>query len=293
MVKLNRSTLSRALSRKRFLLLVGLAVTTMGISGETEARPLSVRVNRWLELRNYSGSVDYLQNGQWRRAQSGQRLGSVGQGVRTGSGSLARLAVDTGIGFVSVSENTDLRITQLYTTQRGGKVTELNVSRGQVRMFVRPFSNPDSRFEIRTPSGVNGVRGTELGVVTQPSGRSALAVLEGSVASEAEGETVAVEANFQNLIFPGEPPSPPEPLVDDPSLGVDRLERRDRYEDQSMVLLEGQTSPYNLFIVEGETQDTGREGEFSIRVPLPLNEVIEAKIITPSGTEQIYELVVP
>ncbi len=289
MVRLNRTTLSR----KRFLLLLGSAFTAMGVSSKTSARPLSVRVNRWLELRNYSGTVDYLQNGQWRRAQSGQRLGSVGQGVRTGYGSLARLAVDTGIGFVSVSENTDLRVTQLYTTQRGGKVTELNVSRGQARMFVRPFTNPDSRFEIRTPSGVNGVRGTDFGVVTQPSGRSALAVLEGSVASSAQGQSVAVEANYQNLIFPGEPPSAPEPLVDDPSIDVQRLDRQNRHEDQTMVLLEGQTSPYNLFIVEGETQNTGREGDFSIVVPLPLNEVIEAKVITPSGTVKLYDLVVP
>ena len=289
MVRLNRTTFSR----KRFLLLLGSAFTAMGVSSKTSARPLSVRVNRWLELRNYSGTVDYLQNGQWRRAQSGQRLGSVGQGVRTGYGSLARLAVDTGIGLVSVSENTDLRVTQLYTTQRGGKVTELNVSRGQARMFVRPFTNPDSRFEIRTPSGVNGVRGTDFGVVTQPSGRSALAVLEGSVASSAQGQSVAVEANYQNLIFPGEPPSAPEPLVDDPSIDVQRLDRQNRHEDQTMVLLEGQTSPYNLFIVEGETQNTGREGDFSIVVPLPLNEVIEAKVITPSGTVEVYDLVVP
>lgn len=293
MVGLNRRTLLRSLCQHRFSLLAVLSFAMLGVAFETNARPLSVRVDRWLELRNFSGTVDYLRDGRWRQAQSGQRLRAVGEGVRTGTASLARLAVDTQIGFVSVSENTDLRITDIYTTSRGGKVTKLDVSRGQARVFVRPFTNPDSRLEIHTPSGVNGVRGTDFGVVTQPSGRSALAVIEGGVDSSAQGETVSVGANFQNLIFPGEPPSPAEPLSDDTDLDVVRLERQDRHTEQTMVVLQGQTSPYNLLVIEGETQGTGRKGDFDLLLPLPSDQTLEAKVITPLGTEQVYDLAVP
>ncbi|MEM9807364.1 MAG: FecR domain-containing protein [Cyanobacteria bacterium P01_D01_bin.56] len=295
MVRLGQSMLIPYIRKYRFLLLVGLAIAIIGVSSETSARPLSVRVNRWLEVRNLSGTVEFLQNGQLSRAQIGQRLGTVGDGVLTGPGSLARLAVDTQIGFVSVSENTDLRISELYTTQRGGKVTKLDVSRGQARIFVRPFTNPDSRLEIRTPAGVNGVRGTDFGVLTHPTGRSALAVEEGSVTSSAEGQSVPVEAGFQNMIFPGEPPTSPEPLQDDPGLNISRLERRNRQgrRDTTMVRLQGQTSPYNLFLIDGETQETDREGNFDFLLPLPTSQQFQVKVITPLGTEKVYELVVP
>lgn len=293
MFGLVRSMLIPYFRKYRYLILLGLTVAIIGFSLETSARPLSVRVNRWLEVRNFSGSVNFLQNGQWKRAQNGQRLGTVGDGLRTGPGSLARLAVDTQIGFVSVSENTDLRVTELYTTPRGGKVTELDVKSGQARLFVRPFTNPDSRFEIRTPAGVNGVRGTEFGVLTQPSGRSSLAVLEGSVASSAQGQSVPVGAGFQNMIIPGQPPSEPVPLDDDTGLTIYRLERRNRQGNQTMVRLQGKTSPYNMFVIDDETQTVDPDGSFNLFLPLPETDQFEVTIITTLGTQETYELVVP
>ena len=221
MVGLNRTTLSPR--PRRFAMLVLVTVVLVSLSTfVAQARPLSVRIDRWLELRNASGTVDTLQSGQWQQAQLGQRLGAVGDGLRTGPSSLARLAVDTQVGFISVSENSTFRITQLYTTPRGGKVTELDVPRGQVRVFVRRFTNPDSRLEIRTPAGVNGVRGTDFGIAIQPSGRSSLVVQEGSVASEAQGVSVPVNAGFQNFTIPGQPPTDPVPITEDPNLNLSR-----------------------------------------------------------------------
>ncbi|MFG6105493.1 FecR domain-containing protein [Leptothoe sp. EHU-05/26/07-4] len=289
---LNRNMLSRYLRPRRLVILTGLAVVAASISLKTDARPLSVRVNRWLELRSFSGTVDVRQSSQWGRAQSGQRLGAVGDGIRTGAGSLARLAVDTQVGFVSVSENTLLSITEFYTTPRGGKVTELDVSRGQARVFVRPFTNPDSRLEIRTPAGINGVRGTNFGIAIQPSGRSSLVVEEGSVASEAQGVSVPVNAGFQNFTIPGEPPSEPVPITEEPNFNLLRLERQ-RREDESIVVVEGNTFPVNLLVIEEETQEIDTEGNFALELPLSANRRIEATVVTPLGKTQIYELVVP
>ncbi len=293
MIRLNRNMLSNSFRQHRFIVLLILTVVIVSASLGVSARPLSVRIDRWLEIRNLSGSVAAVQNGQVLQAQVGQRISSIGDGIRTGPASLARLAVDTQIGFVSVSENTDLRIIDIYTTQRGGKVTKLDVERGQARLFVRPFTHPESSFEMRTPSGINGVRGTDFGVAIQPSGRSAVAVLEGGVSSEAEGAAVLVETGFQSLTNPGEPPSPPVPATDETDLDVERLERRDRTNEESMVMLQGHLSPYNLLIVEGETQDTSREGDFDLLLPLPANERFHVKVVTPLGTKQVYELVVP
>ena len=262
------------------------------MSLKADAQSLRIRVNRWLELRNMSGTVDYFQSGQWRQAQIGQRLGAVGDGVRTGPASLARLAVDTEVGFVSVSENTTLRVMEFYTTPRGGKVTELDVSRGQARVFVRSFTNPDSRLEIRTPAGVNGVRGTDFGISIQPSGRSALVVDEGSVVSAAQGESVLVNAGFQNFTIPGEPPSPPVPITEDPNLNLLRLERR-RQQGESILILEGNTFPVNLLVIDDETQQIDLDGNFELQLPLSGRQSIEVTVTTPLGKIQVYELVAP
>ncbi|MEM7793347.1 MAG: FecR domain-containing protein [Cyanobacteria bacterium P01_C01_bin.118] len=271
----------------------------MGLVSETgSARPLTVRINRWLELRNASGSVDALLNGRWQQAQVGNRLGSVGDGLRTGSGSLARLAVDTEIGFVGLSENTTLTITRLETTLSGGKITELDVPRGQARVFVRPFTNPESSLEIRTPAGVNGVRGTDFGISVQPSGRSSLVVEEGGVASSAQGESVLVPGGFQNYTIPGEPPTKPMPLTEDPNLNIRRLDTL-RRDGEEIVFLEGTTFVVNSLLVEGETQevqadeDDQQVGTFSLELPMPIDSrSIEIIVTTPLGKTQIYDVVV-
>lgn len=291
--KISYSTpiLFRQLLFSRFSFVICLTLITVLTAVTASARPLKVRVNRWLELRRLSGTVNFLQSGQWRQAQVGQRLESVGDGLRTGPGSLARLAVDTQVGFVSVSQNTTLSITELYTTPRGGKVTQLEVSRGgQARIFVRQFTNPDSRLEIRTPAGVNGVRGTDFGMTTQPSGRSSLATEEGSVVSGAQGLSVPVDAGFQNFTIPGEPPSEPVPLTDDPGLNLFRIERQSR-EGISIVVLEGSTDPVNLLVVEDETQEVDPEGNFALELPLREDRRIEMTVTTPLGKMQPYEVV--
>lgn len=292
MVRLNHSVLTRYFRPYRLAVWASLVVMVAGVALETRAQPLSVRVDRWLEVRNLSGSVEFLQGSQRRPAQLGQRLSAVGEGLNTDSGSLARLAIDTGVGFVSVSENTTFRILQLYTTPRGGKVTDLELTRGQARVFVRPFTNPDSRLEIQTPAGVNGVRGTNFGMAIQPSGRSSLAVEEGSVVSKAQGVAVPVNAGFQNYTIPGEPPSEPVPITEDPNLNLLRLERQ-RRDGQLFISFAGNTFPVNLLVIDDETQQIDREGNFELELPLPDNRRIQITVVTPLGTKQVYELVVP
>ena len=290
MVLLNRND---QFQPHRLGLLVSLLTLMAVVAPVATARPLRIRVNRWLELRRLSGSsVELLDSGRWSPAQVGQRLDMIGDGLRTGAGSLARLAVDTQVGFVTVSENTAFRITEMYTTPSGAKVTEIDVSRGRANLVVRPFTNPESRMEIRTPAGVNGVRGTDFGISIQPSGRSALVVEEGRVESSAQGVTVAVDGGFQNFTVPGEPPSQPVPITEDPRLNLLRFERQ-RRDDASVVVLEGNTPPVNFLVIDGVTQEIDREGNFNLELPLPADQQIEATVVTPLGKTRIYELVVP
>ncbi|WP_228021606.1 FecR family protein [Vasconcelosia minhoensis] len=255
------------------------------------ARPLTVRVERWLELQRMTGSVQFINSGgQNRPATLGTRLQSVGEGVQTGTRSSAVLAVDTQIGFVLVEQNTALRIVQMRTTSSGGRITRLSVDRGQARLRVRPFNNPDSQLEIITPAGVSGVRGTEFGVSVQPNGKTGVATLEGRVVASAQGESIALTDATQSLIIPGEAPLPPSPLTDDPSLVIAVLRIGPRTDGDRIVQLVGQTDPVNLLVVNGEIQPTDRAGAFDLRLQIS-GRRLRANVITPLGTEEAYDLV--
>ncbi|MEO0534082.1 MAG: FecR domain-containing protein [Cyanobacteria bacterium P01_A01_bin.123] len=269
--------------------LLTFLITSVWASGLGAQSSFPVRVDRWLEVRRLSGQVFLLQGNQQQTARIGQRLQSIGDGVRTRSNSEVTLAIDSTVGFVQVSENTDLQITELRGTARGGRVTELTVNRGQARVQTRPFTNPDTRLDLRTPAGISGVRGTVFGVTIQPNGRTGVATEEGTVVSEAQGVAVDVNAGFQTLIVPGEAPQQPMPLRDDPSLDLQVL----REIDEAKVEIEGQIDPVNLLIFDGETQQVEESGAFRLVFDLPDNRRILLSVRTPLGTEQVYELVSP
>ncbi|MEM6424409.1 MAG: FecR domain-containing protein [Cyanobacteria bacterium P01_H01_bin.119] len=277
--------------KRRFYLLTALGALATAIWGDrAQAQDaITVRANRWLEVRQLSGQTFTVAGGQRQSGRIGQRLQRAGDGISTRRNASAILAIDTTVGFIQVSENTDLEIVRMRSTARGGRITELIVRRGQARVQTRPFTNPDTRLDLRTPAGVSGVRGTVFGISVHPDGRTGVATEEGQVISAAEGTAVEVDAGLQTLIFPGEAPLPPTPLRDDPQLNLQML----RAIDNQQVEIIGRTDPVNLLIFEGEAQVLERSGDFRLTVPLPSDRNIQLTVLTPLGTEQVYRLRVP
>ncbi len=227
--------------------------------------------------------------GSARRARRGDRLSQVGEQIITQRNSSARLAVDLGIANIAVAERTQLQVRSLSITRAGGYITSLFVARGQIRLNVRPFSNPESELEIYTPAGVSGVRGTEFGVAVQPDGKTGVATLEGSVTLSGQGQTVVINSDQQSTVRPGEPPTPPEPLRNDPTLFITVL-RRIR---GNSVRIVGSTDPVNLLEVDAELRSIDDAGQFDLIVETARDRRIQAQVTTPLGTQQAYELVVP
>lgn len=259
-------------------------------SSETgRAQPLQVGIDRWLEVRQITGTVTFTQGQSSRPARVGTRLQAVGEIIRTGSASSTVLAIDTGIGSVSVAENTTVRVEQLQMAPNGGRITRLQVTGGQARLQVRPLTNRGSRLEIETPAGVSGVRGTTFGVSVHPDGKTGVATLEGSVVTAAAGQSVAVNTGLQSLVIPGEPPSPPVPITDNTQLSLRVLASV----DARTVRVAGQIDPVNLLLIADVPQAVERSGQFDVRVPRLENQRIKAVVITPLGTKQVYELAVP
>ncbi|QJB45171.1 FecR family protein [Dolichospermum flos-aquae] len=250
---------------------------------------LHLRVNRYLEVRSIFGNVIYGNQQTSQPANVGTKLQKVGDSISTGKNSRTMLALDTEIAFVEVAENTKLQIQKLHSTSNNGKVTELLVTGGQVRLKVRPLNNRESRLEIKTPAGITGVRGTEFGVIVQPSGKTGVATLKGQVVTSAQGKTVSVNKGFQSLIIPGKPPSPPVRLRDDTILQIKIL--ADMGNQQAKIA--GKVDPVNLVILANEPLITNQNGEFEVITALPNNRKIAVSITTPLGKKQKYELAVP
>lgn len=249
---------------------------------------LTVQGDRWLAIADLLGDVQFVTGQQRRLAKKGDRLASVGNALITKANASARLAIDEATGSVTMAENSHLRIQTLTITRGGGRVTELNVLRGQVRVRTRPLTNPESRLEIHTPAGISGVRGTDFGVTVQPDGQTAIATESGRVAASAQGETVFVSAGLQSIIRPGSPPTPAQQFTDDPSLNIEVL----RATSSRTAQIVGSTDVTNIVRINGEALTFDEFGRFDVNVPIA-SDRIQAEVTTPLGTQQKYELVVP
>lgn len=283
----------RANLRSQALLVLGtlFLVSLGGVAFQSYAQQsIPARINRWLAVRNVAGDVKYLKGNDARPAKVGDRLQQVGEGINTGQDSTATLEVDTGIGFIDVAEQTNLRVRTLEFAPDNGRITHLYVSQGQARLRVRTFTHRGSELEIETPAGVSGVRGTDFGINVHTDGRMAIATLEGRVDTTAEGETVAVPDGFQNFTIPGEPPTPAVPLRNDTSL--DYRIRRQFSGSQRQVLLIGQVDPVNIVLIENEPQSLNRDGRFIVELPPRTRVTVEVTVITPLGREETHEILV-
>jgi FecR protein len=268
---------------------ISLAILLMWTSGGQAQQQVNVRVDNWLALEQLVGNVLVTLNQRQQPAQRGDRLQNVGDSLVTQARSAARLAIDTGIGTVEVASNTQLQVRELTRNPADqSRITRLNVAYGRVKLRLRKFSSPNSRLEIHTPAGISGVRGTEFGVVVQPRGKTSVAVLDGGVNTNAQNVDVMVNQGFQNFTIPGEPPSEPVPLRDDPSLQY-QFERRIEG-GQRRLRLVGQVDPVNRVFVNGQPQDTDREGRFGIEVRLVSFPRVQVQVATPLGQEKLYDL---
>jgi hypothetical protein len=249
---------------------------------------VDLRVKRWLEVEQVMGRAVIGTPQSQRPAQQGDRLQQVGDQLTTQSRSTARLIVDTGIGTVDVAPDTQMIVRELQTNPDDSRTSRLYIPYGRIKVRLRKFTHPNTEFQLETPAGISGVRGTEFGLVVQPSGKTGVAVLEGAVKTSAQGVDVAVDQGFQNVIIPGEPPSDPVPLQQDTGLQY-RFERRIANQQRRLRLL-GQVDGVNSILVDGQPQSTDRQGEFAVDIPAVSFPRVQVLVTTPLGEEKLYTL---
>jgi hypothetical protein len=276
-------------------LLIGFQVLLMAEFGAAEAAfaddSLQFKVNRAIVIQKISGQVFRFSHNQSTPASIGDKLQAIGDGVRTGSQSQAVLVLDTKSGTLELSADTILSIQQITTSPNGGHITRLALTQGQVRVKLKTLVNPESKFEIQTPSSVSGVRGTVFGVAVQPTGDTAIAIASGHVVVVAQDHTVNLFKGETAVIPMGAQPLRPGELLEQPALSLSWLSPI-RTVQGTQVRIAGFTSPLNLLQIAHQRMAIDRDGAFDYQVPLPQDRRIPVVITTPLGSQRHYELVV-
>jgi hypothetical protein len=226
-------------------------------------RPVQAVNPIWLEVRQIQGVVQRYGAVQ-RVARLGDRLNKVGDGIETALRSSSQLNLDDGIGSVQMAENTKLSLSEFSIASDYSRITQISVDRGQVRLRVRKFTSPRTRLELKTPSGVAAVRGTEFGVSVDAANKLAAGTLSGRVEVSANQQAVFIAPNEGTLAMPGKAPQPPQPLDRKLDLNLIRVKR-----NTNSIWVEGKVHPLNNVRINGQWLATTETGSFVAEVILP------------------------
>lgn len=137
------------------------------------------------EMTELSGSVQVIRGGGEKafKAFKNMKL-TEGDRVITGAKSWAKIRIDKDT-TISLTENTKINISELKGS-KGAKQSSIKLQAGGVGAFIKKLIKGGSRFEIKTPTAVMGVRGTEF-FTGYSNGQTDVRVLGGTV--EIGGQT--------------------------------------------------------------------------------------------------------
>src|SRR5438045_798648 len=155
-------------------------------------------------VRSIRGQAQYAEGGNWLQLKEGQIL-KPGSTVRTANESQVDLFMDDNGPVVRLVENTQLGIDKLNFDATGIDTvieTQLDLKSGRIVGIVKKMAH-DSKYEIKTPNGVAGIRGTEYDV----SATSVVRVMSGSlvvVYVKSDGTVITQVVNAGEMFVPSE-----------------------------------------------------------------------------------------
>ena len=193
-----------------FLLACGLAVLALSLltSAQAEARQATAKV------RAIRGTAQVSANGGgWATLKVNDIL-KAGSVIKTGPESTVDLFVNNSV--VRVTPETTMGLDKIAINETGTEnvtETQLNLKSGRIIGNVKKLASA-SRYEIKTPTGVAGIRGTDFDITVTPLGNG----LYKFVVTSISGTIVGSGSNSQGVIRTavvntGETWSPDDDLV--------------------------------------------------------------------------------
>ena len=209
--------------RKELLLIVALttlvASTVVGCSGGSPC-PSTLTI-----LSITEGEVSVMKEGtdDWVGAVFEMEL-EIGDAMKTGGNSSAEITFFDG-STMELGAGTEIEILSLDIACDTG-VTTITLAQmiGDTISRVTGILDPASSYEVETPSGVVGVRGSAVRVrvisdhLHYADGTTLVTNLEGNIYAIAQGEELQVPEGQQCIIIPGQAPSQPSnfmPVAED------------------------------------------------------------------------------
>lgn len=107
-----------------------------------------------------------LQGNDWIPAEEGMVLNEK-DAIRTGQDSWALLEIEQmgGVAEVEIKESSELFMAELAKDDKEGtQSTLLDLAIGEVLITASKLHTPESKFEVKTPTSIVGVRGTKFSV---------------------------------------------------------------------------------------------------------------------------------
>ncbi len=152
---------------KRTQIMLACALV-LALSGATTLRSAEEGVKEGkATIKAIHGTVEYLDNGAWVPARVNMKFGP-GAAIRTAADGTADMSINGLSSAARITNNTVLRIpTMSYvgSEREGDRTTLLNLETGSIIGNVKKIT-ANSRYEITTPHGVAGIRGTDYGAST-------------------------------------------------------------------------------------------------------------------------------
>jgi hypothetical protein len=190
-------------------LIILVASTVVGCGGGGSPCPPTLTI-----LSITEGDVLVMKAGtdDWAEAQVGMEL-EVGDSVKTGGNSSAEITFFDG-STMELEAGTQIEILSLDVVCATG-VTTISLLQmiGDTISHVTEILDPASSYEVETPDGVAGVRGSGLRIqvfVGNPNyadGTTLVTNLEGNIYTIAQGVEVDVPVGQTCIITPGQPPN--------------------------------------------------------------------------------------
>lgn len=172
----------------------------------------TAKIAKVLEL---SGDVQVKKGGGEKKFKAFKNMGlTQGDTIITGLDGKVTIELDKDKEVV-IGSSTQLVISELVSSIKAesGK-TSLNLLGGKVTVNVKEKLKGDSKFQIKTPTSVMGVRGTFFHVAVNPgNGETYLAVAAGVVAVSPPPPAMPTDSGTPGAPTTPTPPAPPETLV--------------------------------------------------------------------------------
>lgn len=191
-----------------FLLLFITAALVVSQVRTTHAAPMKVSVAK------VQGMVQVNDGSGWKTLKDGDKVAS-GAEIKTGAGASCMLKWAGG-NVVKVGPLTNLTVTA--DKSGGNEKSTVNLKNGKMTAHAKKLGTPGSTFEVKTPTAVAGVRGTDI-LAEIAAGNVSFGVADGQLEMTVGGQTFVLDDGFLVEVDPtggfSEPiPIPAEMLSD-------------------------------------------------------------------------------